>query len=84
MKSGTDKYVADTVTAYSSYIETAIKVPWRTTAAKMPGRVLADKSQELRGANIKLIISDGFTDDWPVKAPKKAGALEKPAAPWVV
>ena len=73
--------MADTVTAYSNYIETAIKVPWRTTAATMPGPVLISKSQELRGVKIQLTISDGFTDDWPVKAPKKAGALEKPAAP---
>lgn len=80
-------YVADVVNAFSNFVETAIKVPWRAAATKTSGaKVLISKSQKLQGAELVLTIQEGYTADWVAAgktgAPpaKKVHLAEKPPA----
>ena len=75
-------YEAEVVKKFSSYIESAIKVPWRTLSTA-PKSFLQQKSQALHKSKLELVIAAGFTVDWKTSsslAPKPTGN-GKPSAP---
>ena len=58
-------YLANVVKSYAEFVETAIKMPWRSAAsADTKADTVIEESQQLKGAELILIIKKGFTADW--------------------
>jgi len=73
---------ATVVETFSSYVESAIKVPWRkvAAAAAAPKTFIQEKSQTLHSSKLELFIVKGFSGDWKSALPAGMG---KPSVPFV-